>query len=261
MTTNYCEQCGEELTSKQKNCCSIECRMKRLGQLNRGHSHPNSLETCLKMSQTMKYLYREGILQHPLKGKHLSPEWRAKIGEATKRRWANPESRKRMIEGATSPDCLKRRAKSMLGQKRSTKTKEKVRQNTLRQWRDPRMRERLVHALLHMRSPNGQEVELKQLLDTYFPQEWKYVGNGQLIIAGLCPDFVNVNGRKRIIELFGEYWHSKKNPKFKRSYGEQHRAKIFADFGYEMLVIWASELKDKEGIIEKIDKWQQNEKT
>lgn len=26
-------------------------------------------------------------------------------------------------------------------------------------------------------------------------------------IGGLCPDFVNCNGKKVIIELFGDYWH------------------------------------------------------
>lgn len=74
-----------------------------------------------------------------------------------------------------------------------------------------------------------------RLLDSMYPGEWKFVGNGQLIIDGKCPDFVNVNGQKKIIELYGERWHREDDP--------QDRIKAFQPFGYETLVIWVRELQ------------------
>ncbi|GAH86571.1 unnamed protein product, partial [marine sediment metagenome] len=35
---------------------------------------------------------------------------------------------------------------------------------------------------------------------------FNYVGNGQIIIEGFCPDFLSKNP-KQIIEVFGDYWH------------------------------------------------------
>jgi very-short-patch-repair endonuclease len=82
------------------------------------------------------------------------------------------------------------------------------------------------------------------ILNSLCPGEWKYVGDGQLIINGRCPDFVNVNGQKKIIELFGDYWHKGENPK--------DRIKIFEPFGYQTLVIWERELKDLKLVSDKI---------
>lgn len=73
-------------------------------------------------------------------------------------------------------------------------------------------------------------------LDQLFPGDWKFVGDGQLIIAGKCPDFVNVNGQKKIIELFGDYWHKGQNPKA--------RIAVFKPFGYKTLVVWEHELRN-----------------
>ena len=82
------------------------------------------------------------------------------------------------------------------------------------------------------------------VLNGLYPGEWKYVGNGQVIIAGKCPDFVNVNGQKKIIELFGDYWHKGQNP--------QDRMDLFTPFGYDILVVWEKELKDFKSLRRKI---------
>jgi len=57
-----------------------------------------------------------------------------------------------------------------------------------------------------------------------------------VVIAGKCPDYINVNGQKKIIEFWGDRWHEGENPK--------DRAEIFKPYGYETLVIWGHELKD-----------------
>lgn len=92
--------------------------------------------------------------------------------------------------------------------------------------------------------PNKPESVILSILDSMYPGQWKFVGDGQLIIAGKCPDFVNVNGQKKIIELFGDYWHRGQNP--------EDRAAIFEPFGYETLVVWERELKDIQSVAQKI---------
>jgi len=77
---------------------------------------------------------------------------------------------------------------------------------------------------------------LSDLLDKMYPGEWKFVGNGQVIIDGKCPDFININGQKKIIEFYGERWHEGDDP--------EERKNIFRPFGYETLVIWGRDLKD-----------------
>jgi len=84
--------------------------------------------------------------------------------------------------------------------------------------------------------PNKCESKLLFLLDTEYPGQWKFVGDGQLIIAGKCPDFSNINGKKALIELYGDYWHKGENP--------QDRIDVFAPYGYKTLILWERELKD-----------------
>ena len=96
-------------------------------------------------------------------------------------------------------------------------------------------------------SPNNQEAVLGQLLERLYPKEWKFVGNGQVVIMGKCPDFININGQKKIIELFGNYWHRGQNPK--------DREEIFKPFGYSTLVIWEKELRNKEELSHKLQEF------
>lgn len=114
---------------------------------------------------------------------------------------------------------------------------EKNRQAILACWQDPeyvakQMRARGVR-------PNRLEIELLTILA---PFGFKYVGDGQLIIGGKCPDFWN--GDHQLIELYGNYWHSDDDP------GE--RIDHFASHGYDCIVIWEHELQDVEQVNAKV---------
>ena len=85
------------------------------------------------------------------------------------------------------------------------------------------------------------------LLKKSFPNEWKFVGDGQFILAGKCPDFINVNGQKKIIEFFGNYWHKLEE--------EQQRINLFTEYGYQTLIIWEHELKDIDKLSNKLLKF------
>lgn len=90
--------------------------------------------------------------------------------------------------------------------------------------------------------PNKPETKLKEILDKFFPNEWKYVGDGSLIINGLNPDFVNCNGRKLLIEVFGDYWHGRV-PNIDWHRTELGRMMVYAAFGFKCLVIWEKDIK------------------
>jgi very-short-patch-repair endonuclease len=68
-----------------------------------------------------------------------------------------------------------------------------------------------------------------------------------VIIANKNPDFININGKKAIIEVYGEYWHKGQNPK--------DRANMFKKYGYSTLVVWDNEFKDMNKVIGKIQKY------
>ena len=53
------------------------------------------------------------------------------------------------------------------------------------------------------------------------------------------PDFININGEKKVIELFGEHWHDTEEK------GQENRINKFKQFGFDCIVIWGKELKDK----------------
>lgn len=102
--------------------------------------------------------------------------------------------------------------------------------------------------------PNKPERAVLDILNEHYPNEWKYVGDGSLVIERLNPDFVNIDGKKEIIEVFGEYFHGRMKGRRETLYSatEEGRKEIFARYGYRTLVIWQSELKDMEQVIKKI---------
>ena len=136
----------------------------------------------------------------------------------------------------------------------SKETREKLRQWNLahrdtlikigkKAWEHPDKVATMMANMLQARhqKPNKLEAQFSELLNTYFPNEWKYVGNGGLIIGGKCPDFVNTNGRKQLIELFGNYWHKNESPDTK--------IKFYKQYGFDTLVLWETDIKTLPGEI------------
>lgn len=91
--------------------------------------------------------------------------------------------------------------------------------------------------------PNKKEVELLCLLDKLKPNQWKYVGGGDILIGRKNPDFINIDG-EHVLEFFGNYWHTGENP--------QDRIDHFAKYGYICHVIWESELKNINVLYQKL---------
>ena len=101
---------------------------------------------------------------------------------------------------------------------------------------------RNVH-VAHSMKPSGAERRFMDIVDKH-KLPFTYVGDGKFTLDGLCPDFINTNGKKQIIEIFGEYWHNE--------HDEDIRATRFAKYGFDTVVIWESELNDEQAVLNKI---------
>ncbi len=170
------------------------------------------------------------------KGKITSEETKIKMSAAAK--------------GRDMSQQVKISADLRRGIKLTDNTKLKMSKAQKRLWADPSFHRKQQSKMARgsrLARPNKVECQLLGLLETLQPGDWKYVGDGSLVIAGKNPDFVNVNGKKLIIELFGDYWHRNDNPK--------ERAAVFSPFGFRTLVVWEKELKNSSKLTNKIKKF------
>ncbi|GAI69138.1 unnamed protein product, partial [marine sediment metagenome] len=104
--------------------------------------------------------------------------------------------------------------------------------------------------------PTKPELQLQAILDKHFSQ-FKYNGDGRLgvTLGGQTPDFVNIDGRKDLIEVFGDYYHSPEVLKARWQGSELGKIMIYNSLGWKCLIIWASELTDEQAVISKIKRF------
>lgn len=120
--------------------------------------------------------------------------------------------------------------------------------DTKKLWADPVYRERQTKCILKARKqrPTGAETKLYQLLQHLCHGEFQYNGSSaDVVLAGHVPDFVNVNGKKQIIELFGCYWHGCRlcgHRAVVKNRNDQQRLNDFRKLGWHPLVVWEHEL-------------------
>jgi hypothetical protein len=116
--------------------------------------------------------------------------------------------------------------------------------NQKERWKDPEYIKKQIEASYI--KPNKLELQFEKFLNELYLGEWKYVGDFEFWLGGKNPDFMNVNGQKKLIELYGDYWHRDDNP--------QDRIDHFKQYGFDTLILWESELKDLNKIKNKIQK-------
>lgn len=195
--------------------------------------HPVSEEARVKQSLAMKgkYLTEEAKAKIRLAhlGKHHSEGVKTKISKALKGRPLTEEHKA-----------------NLSGKHRPREAKANISRAIKALWQDPTYADRQIKAMrlaCHIK-PNKPELQLLELLEANYPNEWAYVGDGQLIIGGKCPDFANINGRKQLIELYGDYWHKGEDP--------QERIDLFRQYGYGCLIVWESELVQSWKVIDRV---------
>lgn len=179
-----------------------------------------------------KFGFQKGHIP-PIKGKHWSDEHKKKISES--------------MDGGNSTS-FKKGHKIWLGKHHTEETKRKISETTSRVFKGRNVYwiDKILKA--NHAKPNKCEQYLNQILQENFPNEFKFVGDGSVIIESKSPDFINCNGKKLIIELNGNYWHNL--PKVIES--DKRKLEIYLKYGYRTLIIWEFELKNKEQLIERI---------
>lgn len=177
----------------------------------------HSEETKEKMSQSLKGLNI---------GRHPTEETRHKLSKAT--------------TGERNPNY---------GKKPSEVQRANLSEKISALWQNPQY---VAHMMqLRRTKPNKQEQKLIKLLAEQLP-EFRYNGDFSqgVMLGGLIPDFINADGAKEVIELYGDYWHSKDGTRWRQT--ELGRIMSYNSIGYRCLVIWQSELKDTDKVVEKI---------
>jgi len=152
-------------------------------------------------------------------------------------------------------DCLKKGIKTEISwnaKKCPTHAKKgkkcpKINKTLKKLWQNKKFREKQIKAFMKAGQaiPNKSEKQLNKLLQRLLPNEYKINVKGTVMTLGTkIPDFVNVNGQKKVIEMNGDYWHSKKRTGRTKKQEEQQRINYFKKLGYKTLIVWEHELKN-----------------
>lgn len=145
-------------------------------------------------------------------------------------------SRKNATKSWTNPEIRKRRLRSMRRAFNDPGYRQAVSERTKRWWlslSDDKKKdfvEKVWHAA--RRRMNKLEKLVKQLSRGCY---LRYVGNNKLIVNGYCPDFA-IKSRMKLVEVFGDYWHSDKRK-------NENRLRAYRNAGYGVLVIWEHQVK------------------
>lgn len=135
------------------------------------------------------------------------------------------------------------------GIKQSKETIEKRKKTLKELW----TKESYIKKIIKSRNikPNKTEIILANLINKITP-DFRYNGDFSqgIVIGRKIPDFINCNGKKQIIELFGDYWHKKRVRCYEDT--EEGKIKHYKKFGFNCLVIWESELKNQNNVMNKI---------
>lgn len=152
-----------------------------------------------------------------------SQELRKQRSEHMKKRWSDPVERRKLSSTIV--------------------TQEKKRQIMKQHCDEPGY----LKKILSKRAASNEEIAfMKFLAEQHF--SYQFVGDGTLVLGGKNPDFLSLDGKKRLIELWGDVYHQRHMP--------QSRIDHFNQFGYKTLIIWASEMSDPEQVAEKIRKFE-----
>ncbi|MDP1910972.1 MAG: NUMOD3 domain-containing DNA-binding protein, partial [Hyphomicrobium sp.] len=271
-----------------KGKCHSEETKTRISIALTGRHHTEEAKALMSEKAKGRHLSEEHRAKFTTLGYHHSEETKQKMSQAIKARCLTEETRARKSLGASGErnHSYGKHQQLFLGHKHSEETKAKMsvwhkvdwqdlerRDKRVRVmklhhqtpafrirrskatkllWQNPEYRDKTIRAtLLALQiKPNKPELYLGELLESIQPSEWAFVGDGQLIIGGRCPDFANINGKKQLIELFGNYWHGERARCYEET--EEGRIKFFQQYGYKTLIIWESELENPDVVSNKL---------
>lgn len=227
-----------------------------------GHQHSEDAKQKNKLAHLGKEPWNKGLRFPGLvnsssfklgrlpwnKGIPLSGETKRKLSQKiaprTKRWWTNPNN-KEAIKARNKAVAIGVKMAWVEGKYDNEQWRTNQSESQKESWaNDPDRAEKC----LQFRKPNSKEIILDNLLAQNFPGQWEYVGNGSAKIGRKVPDWISTDGKRGVIELFGERWHNITE--------ESQLIQYYNEHGYCCLVIWVAELNNPQTVIEKVRKWQ-----
>ena len=209
-----------------------------------------------QVSRTMTALWTDPVFQRRMsqcmKAAAADPASKRRKSLRTKSLWADPGFRKRHAQAISDPEYRRRQSHQAKAQwaDPAYRRRESCRMKAM--WTNPVYRrhrekawrtwwESVARKRAFIASPNKLERKVQKALNQWFPKEWRY-NRGIVVLDGMVPDFVNVNGRKAVIEVNGDYWHRTVHP-------ENRKPARYRRLGYRCVVIWEREFKRDPSIL------------
>ena len=237
---NY-QFCGEEAKYKFKNgnlCCSKhtnQCpeRKRIISLQHKGKTIPD---------------YQKDAVRKYMTGRKKTDECRRKLAEykGSKHHMYGKKS------GPMSDETKEKLRNIFLGKswgKHTEETKSRLKISGRNKFKNPDYIKTFIKS--SFRKPNKLEIKLEEIINSIIPDKYKFVGDLKVWIDGSNPDFINENDKK-IIELFGDFWHSERIIGKSTEEHENDRISHFKNNGYDTLIIWEHELKDLNKLKQKI---------
>lgn len=235
----------------------VHCGIVRFVRYRNGSPLRTSCRSCAaraKGSKSWDNLTPERKLQRIVKTTEALRKAKAKHSESMKRYWASKTSEERKahyqrtigteMSKAKVAKSVKQLWDSYTPEQRQTRLNnsshsEQARLGRIANWERLSPEEKIAWIKTHLRRSRWKMTGIEMIVDTYlnshFPNEWKYNGcrNHNVVINGKIPDFININGKKEVIEVFGRYWHKEDEVEPLKSH--------YSKFGFNCIVIWENE--------------------
>lgn len=201
---------------------------------------------------------RKNALSH--KGKICSDETKRKMSLAHKGKIKSEEHRRRLslsLKGNIIPEKVRRKISATVKKIESDpQIRKQMSERGKKLWRDTEYVKKMF--LARRTTPNKAELKLNTIIQKTLPNEYALNVRAEIMTLGSkIPDFVNINGQKKVIELYGDYFH---NPKyFPNHQSSEKRISYFKQFGWDTLIIWEHELQNLDSLKEKVKNFNSQE--
>lgn len=221
----------------------------------------NSVELSKERSESAKKRWQNPEYKEKMKKISESYEYKKNLSECTKKAWENSQRRNNLSEESKKRWKDEKFRKNFSSKMKKAWQRPEMLKNysekSKKMWNNVEKRNQIVRAALKASylSPNKCEQSLQQVLNELYPNEYKFVGDGEVVIGGFSPDFINCNGKKLIVEFDGNYWHYSEKVKEK----DQRKLLKYKELGFDTLVIKENEFKnDKESVRNRIVEFVKN---
>ena len=116
--------------------------------------------------------------------------------------------------------------------------------------KDKKLSPERIRKSLQRREMSYLEIKMNEIIQkNNLP--YKFVGNGDFMIERKCPDFVNTNGEKKVIEVFGTRHKNRFRSGGVDSWMKE-RSELFSKYGYKTIFFNEKEVSSENTVLKKL---------